>query len=535
MDNINRNFRIMERRDFLKISGLAGIAVILGLAPQCTQPVKSPNILFIMTDQQPVSCVGVYNEAVKTPHLDKLARQGITFDNFYISGFPCSPSRASILTGRYPHNHGVIKNDIQLDPSIPTLGSICREAGYQTGYFGKGHLGGNMYPDRHKDPLPEKFTEYWRYEIRKTPEGWQLEKMGGGPGEDFPQLGFTEWAGGWRQYKDWLKEHGQDQFVVQAGNHDAVQSTPEGKHMFSRLGEEYHMAAFFAEKTEQFVRQHAKDAEPWAAVLSFFGPHLPVSPPKPWDTIYSLDNIPLPGNHFDSLEGKPYRQQNNDLCYVLPRWSDEQFKDYIRRYWGYCGYIDQQIGTIFVALQETGQWDNTIVIFTSDHGDMVGSHGMIWKLGTCGYEELFRVPAIIKVPGILDKNRHSNALAGNIDLLPTILEAAGIKLPGDIDGRSLIPIIKGTANQHRDIVFADVMDESIICRNEKYKFVLNWKNKDLDELYNLETDPGELMNLALQPEFSDHVKEMKEKVFQWTEEARHPYSKLIKQSVLEKD
>ncbi len=485
-----------------------------------------------MTDQQPVSCVGVYNEAVRTPHLDQLASEGVTFNNFYISAFPCSPSRASMLTGLYPHHHGVIQNNVLLDPSIPTLGSICQEAGYHTGYFGKGHLGGNMYPDQNKDPLPEEFTEYWHWEISESDDGWQFEKVDGGPGEDFPQLGFTEWAGGWRQYKNWLRERGQNQFIAVAGNHEAVPSATEGKHMFSLLGEDNHMAAFFAEKTEQFIRTHSEDAKPWLAVLSFFGPHLPVSPPEPWDTLYSLDDTPLPANHLDSLLGKPYGQQNN-LAYVLPGWSDEQFKDYIRRYWGYCGYLDQQIGKVAVALKETGQWDNTLVVFTSDHGDMVGAHGMIWKLDTCGYEELFKVPAIIKIPAMKNRGFRTNVLAGTIDLLPTILEAAGIPLPQRIDGQSLLPVIGDKTDLHREIVFSDVMNQSIVCRNERYKFVLNWRERDLDELYDLQSDPGEMKNLAYDDDSQDVVRIMKHQILQWAKETGHRYADLIARKAAE--
>ena len=134
----------MERRDFLRATGLACIVAVAGLTPQCVSERDRPNILFIMTDQQPVSCVGVYNQAVRTPHLDKLASEGATFSNFYISAFPCSPSRAGMLTGLYQHHHEVIQNNVLLDPSVPTLGSICKEAGYHTGYFGKGHLGGEI-------------------------------------------------------------------------------------------------------------------------------------------------------------------------------------------------------------------------------------------------------------------------------------------------------------------------------------------------------------------------------------------------------
>ncbi len=518
---------------FLKIAAVVAIAANSGLTLHCARVKDRPNILFIMTDQHPVSCVGVYNEAVRTPHLDKLASEGATFNNFYISGFPCSPSRASMLTGLYPSNHGVITNNILLDPSIPSLGFICREAGYHTGYFGKGHLGGNMYPNRNTDPSREEFTEYWNLEVRESEDGWRLEKVEGGPGEDAPQLGFTEWAGGWLQYKEWLKEQGQDQFVARAGNHEDVPSAPEGKHMYSLLGEETHMAAFFTEKTEQFIREHSKDAQPWAAVLSYFGPHLPVAPPKPWDTLYSLDDIPLPPNHRDSLEGKPRRQQNNRLCYVLPRWSDEQFKDYIRRYWGYCGYLDQQIGKVLDILKETGEWDNTIVVFTSDHGDMVGAHGMIWKLTACGYEELFKVPAIIRIPGIETTGIRSDVLAANIDLLPTILEAARIEVPQRIDGKSLLAVVRGEADRHREKIFADVMDQSIVFRDARFKFVLNWKERDLDELYDLETDPGEMNNLAYEDGYEEVAQDMKRQILEWTEAIGHRYADLIAQKAEE--
>ena len=172
------------------------------------------------------------------------------------------------------------------------------------------------------------------------------------------------------------------------------------------------MAAFFSEKTEQFIRQHQDSDQPWAAVLSFFGPHLPVAPPQPWDTMYSLDDVPLPSNLYDSLENKPVYQRQPQLQYVLGQWNEEQYKDYIRRYWGYAGYIDSQIGRVLQALDDTGQWDNTIIVFTTDHGDMIGAHGMIYKLGGNAYEELFHVPAIIRIPGTNNPGRKLSPLVG---------------------------------------------------------------------------------------------------------------------------
>ena len=526
-----------------------GLFILTILVLTACQKVTSPkpNILFIMTDQQPLSCVGAYgNDQIATPNIDRLAQEGSLLQNFYIAAFPCSPSRASFLSGRYLHNHNVFTNNVKMDESIPTLGQILSEANYHTGYFGKAHLSGAMYVGRQSggdgidymhtiepdDPVGEDITEYWHHERREGESGWITQKVDGGLGEDFPQLGFQEWAGGWRQYKDWLSDHGQDEFARTAGNHDALQSAPEGQHMYSKLGEKYHMAAFFTEQTEQFVRKHSKSEKPWAAVLSYFGPHLPVSPPQPWDTLYALQDIPLPANLQDNLIGKPKAQRKTELQYVLGQWTNDQYKDYIRRYWGYSGYIDAKIGEILRVLQETGQWENTIVIFTTDHGDMVGGHGMIFKLGSNGYEELFHVPAIIRIPALDQRGTKIESLVSSIDLLPTILEAAEIDLPEKIDGKSLIPILNQPDQKHREAIFSEIHSTSnegkvIICRSDNFKYVYHWMSQDVDELYNLEVDPGELKNLYVDETYQTMVEEMRRLIIDWAQSTGHRYADLI--------
>jgi len=512
---------------------------------QKQEAISKTNLLFIITDQQPLSCVGAYgNNTIMTPNLDELAQEGFLFQNYYIAAFACSPSRASMLTGRYLHNHNVFTNNVLLDPTIPSLGTILSQADYHTGYFGKAHLSGSMYVGRKGgdgidymhdsellDPVGEDIKDYWHYERVASDSGWVTKRVKGGLGEDFPQLGFQEWAGGWRQYKDWLVSHGQQEFAQMAGNHDALQSAPEGQHMYSKLGEQYHMAAFFREKTQKFVRKHRESSQPWAAVISFFGPHLPVAPPVPWDTLYSLDDIPLPTNLMDSLKGKPRSQNKPQLQYVLGQWNNNQYRDYIRRYWGYSSFIDDQIGKVFKTLKETGQWDNTIIVFTTDHGDMIAAHGMIYKLGSNGYEELFHVPAIMRIPGLPATGVKIQQLASSIDLLPTILEALHLKTPEKIDGKSLIPILNQSRDTHRENLFLEVHGAGhiIICRDKQYKYVYHWLSNDVDELYDLSSDPGEMDNLYQDQEHQEVAKQMREKIIQWAEETKHRYSELIKQ------
>ena len=362
--------------------------------------------------------------------------------------------------------------------------------------------------------------------------GWTTNYTKGGFGEDYPQLGFTEWMGGWRHYKDWLISEGQEEFATMAGNHDVIQSAPEGQHMFSLLGEEYHMATYFTNEATGFIRAKHKDDKPWGAVVSYFGPHLPVAPPKPWDTLYALSDVELPSNLVDSLVNKPKAQRKTELQYVLGQWTHKQYKDYIRRYWGYSGFIDAQIGRIFTLLKETNQWENTIIIFTSDHGDMVGGHGMIFKLGSNAYEELFHVPAIIRIPGSGKVNGEVKSLTSSIDIFPTVLDAARIEIPAGVDGQSLLPLLSGEVDEGNQPVFAEIHSPGpygkiIMCRDGRYKYVYHWQSPDMDELYDLERDAGELDNLYTDSKSQDVVMRMQKSIIDWSRSTGHTYANLI--------
>ncbi len=516
----------VSRRGFLKATAAGTLAGHLPATVEAASG-RRLNLLWIMTDQQPISTIGAYgNPVVKTPHLDRLAAEGARFNRFHISAFPCSPSRATMFTGREAHHHGVVRNDILLAPNVPALGDVLKAAGYATGYVGKWHLSGNMYRGRSGS---KPFDGGWYYRRKPDPEGFKLEKTPGGTGEDAPQHGFDFWAGGWHHYHEYLRSVGLGEIAdkKQAGNHNDLPSGPEGTHIFSKLPQEHHMASFFAQRSVEFLRQQKGSDRPFGLVLSFYGPHLPVAPPKPWDEMYPIDAAPLPKNLRDDLKGKPARQRANRRCYKLPVWKDDQFRDYIRRYWGYCSYIDQQIGRVLDALDETGRAKDTIVLFTADHGDMVGAHGFVFKLGHCGYDELLRVPFLLRCPGLIKPGMTTDALASNVDIVPTLLEMMRIAPPAGLDGRSFLPVLKDPPGAHRQAVFCNTMENNLTVITRRWKYVLNWHPRDLDELYDLQADPGEMKNLAHDDAHADVVEQMRDRLRQWLKDTKHPYAHTI--------
>ena len=525
----------ISRRSFLKTATATAAAATSGRTP-CESGGRAEgtgrlNLLWIMTDQQPVSMVAAYGKAgLKTPHLDRIAAEGMRFDRFHIAAFPCSPSRSCFLTGRYSHNHGVIQNDVPLADSVPALGDILKDAGYATGFAGKWHLSGHMYRNqRGRKP----YDGVWYYERVPNKAKFEYTKVRGGAGEDQPQHGFDQWVGGWKHYRDYLREAGLGELVAESsvGNHNDLPSGPEGTHIYSKLPEEHHMAAFLAGEAEQFLEAQKDSADPFALVLSFYGPHLPVAPPKPWDEMYPLEEVPLPPNHHDDLEGKPVRQLTNGRCYKQPEWEEKQFRDYVRRYWGYCSYIDHQIGRVLAALEASGKAGDTIVLFTSDHGDMLAAHGFVFKLGHCGYDELLRVPFLLRCPGRIEAGSTSDALVSSVDVLPTLLEMMRVPAPETLDGRSFVPLLRGEAEKHREALVCNSAEHNLTIVSTQWKYVLNWDPRDLDELYDLVADPGEKANLAADPAHAAVVSDLRTKLMQWLEETGHPYRHSIAQAM----
>lgn len=505
---------------------------------------KIPNILIIMTDEEPITGIGCYgNEIIKTPAQDSIANGGVRFTNHYCASYPCTPSRASIITGRYSHNHGLVSNDIQLSDEIPTLATILADFGYETAWIGKSHMGGHIYRLSDED---------FKVKVRiPNTYGYEYEFVKGGVGEDESIGGFSHWIGGWKHYQKYLKQHETelpaDVDITKTGGH-RIAPASENQHEFSKISEDHHVEHFLADETINFLNSMKNKAQPFCCVLSFYGPHSPVAPPKPWDDMYKIEDIELPQNFDASLECKPFAQYSTPGKFVRSRWTEARCKDYIRRYYGFISYIDNQIERVLDALKTNQQDNDTIIVFTSDHGDMIGQFGMILKMGACGYDILMKTPLLIKWPGNIPNGKVIDALASNIDILPTLLDFAGVSIPEGIDGVSLKSTIlnkyqcmdnNGEFSDARDKIFISVMGSGFVVRKGYWKFVLNCgagnavsmvKERQMDELYNMEEDIWEIANLAYIPEYVEIVDELKEEIFSWLKDTDHPYADIVREN-----
>lgn len=496
---------------------------------------SNPNILFIMTDQESTSLSGCYgNQTIKTPARDSIAENGIRFQNHYVASFPCSPSRATMVTGLLAHHHGVVTNGIVLDEQMETLGSQVKQAGYETFWIGKSHMGGWF------EPHDEETCPY--HELFLTDQGFQWKKHpGGAGGEDYALNGFDNWISGWSDYRAYLQgtdlpdEIKHDRWV---GGHAVMESGLDSGHAYSRLTAEHHMAHWMSDRAVDALETHAESDRPFCMVLSYYAPHHPVAPPKPYDTMYRAADMVLPESyrHSTSSHNLPGVNPENQVdTYVAETWTEEQSKAYLARYHGYVTYLDDQMMRVLDALRATGQYENTIVVFSSDHGDMLCEQGMIYKHTFNGYDTLMKVPLMVQWPQGITGGQVCEALTSHVDLTPMLLTLAGVEPTVEMDGISTAGLLTGeTTTAARDAVFIDVMNEGFVMRDVRWKFVLNAALSNgktlrkMDELYDMEQDPLEMTNLARAPGQQERVEQMTLRIFAWLDATGHPYASHIR-------
>lgn len=494
-----------------------------------------PNILFIITDQQRKDAMGAYgNPLLRTPHLDRLASEGIRFEHFFIAAFPCSPSRASFLTGLYPHTHGVVVNNLILDPSLPNLGALLQQAGYHTAWMGKWHLAG---PNR----------------LVRDEQGRALKQERAPADERTPplRLGFETEVSAGLHYLNYLRQLGLEEPLpgrkVRGGHHTVIQDG------HSVIPEEHFVSAFLAREAVKFLEAQRDAERPFFLGLSFPGPHRPMTPPEPWDKLYHPEQMVLPANHRDLMTHKPrshrqfhwymlreglnpanlkrYLVYEEEMWDLLDRghFGEREFKELMAHYYGFITYLDQWIGYVLDAVDRLGLRDRTIVIFTSDHGEFMGSHGCIFK-AMAMYDELMNVPFLLRYPPLTHHpspiKHQTSALVSSVDVVPTLLELVGVPMPHAVQGRSFASLLRGETEQHRDAVFTSFPAfhrQVRMVRTAEWKYVLNWRPREVDELYHLRRDPGELHNLALEPGHEEVLREMQERLFAWMEETNDPW------------
>jgi len=433
------------------------------------------NILVLHTDEHVLSFLGIMgNRQVRTPNIDALANDGgMTFDNAYTCNGVCVPSRCTLMTGRHPVAHGVVQNSMPLPRNEQTLGEIFSDAGYATGYFGKTHFG------RNDDDM--------------TGEGWQ---------ESFI------WH---KQYNEYLAAHGVKVHYPEGLEIDS--KLRYWKIGTSRIPLEHYFENVIADKAISFIR--SRSGGPFLAFVSFNAPHSPFTPPPPYDRMYAPDEMELMPRFEDGLDNKPpgfVRWITQNRKYV----SEEELRIYLAHVYGLITLVDDNVGRVVNCLKEQGVYDNTLILFTSDHGDYGTSFGMFGKSWS-SRDILMKTPLIWSWPGLRSSPRRIDALVDNTDILPTLLDFAGIPVPAKVQGRSLASLLDGTAETIKDAVFAynqyeysgGFQAESMI-RAGRWKLVQ--VNDFKGELYDLKTDPWEINNLIDDDQYRDLVVDLRERL-----------------------
>ncbi|MBL6937613.1 MAG: alkaline phosphatase family protein [Alphaproteobacteria bacterium] len=476
------------------------------------------NILFITADQWRAECLSALGHpVVRTPNLDALARDGVLFANHFANAVPCGPSRTSLHTGMYLQNHRSGTNGTPLEARHTNWAREAAAIGYDPVLFG--------YTDTSLDPRELQEDDPWRFTYEGPLPGIRpLVLMGDTP----------------RQWVDWLRSQGyripepiQRAYSLRADGPDYEDgaSVPRPLAMPSEADD----TNWLADRCMDYIRN--ADG-PFIAHLSILRPHPPFVAPEPYNAMY--DPMAVPG--FSRLAApEDEAAQHPWLAHQLSRRAfrapavDKRLRRMKAVYYGLMREVDDTLGRVFAMLKETGRWDDTMIVFTSDHGEQMGDH---WLLGKCGYfDASYRIPLIVR-----DPRRSADAGRGqvvtrfteNVDIMPTMLEAIGAEIPLQCDGRSLSPFLEGKGapetwrtEAHWEFDFRDPADDTAekalgltmhqcsmnIIRDERFKYVHFTKLPPL--LFDLQEDPGEFTNLAGDPRYVSVMLEYAQKLLSW--------------------
>jgi len=463
------------RRNLLRTAGavVASTALTGKRSEAAKAPAETrPNILWICTDQQRFDTIGsLGNPHIRTPNLDKLAKSGVAFTHAYCQSPICTPSRAGFLTGMYPETvHGCMNGNDHWDGAAPLITKTLANAGYDCGLSGKLHLSSAR-------PGP----------IEKRPDdGYRVFHWSHGPPDNWPKG---------HAYSDWLKSKG-------TSYNKLIK-----KHGFIPF--ELHQTTWCARRAADFIREERKG--PWLFSMNSFAPHSlggRMRPPKKYLDRFDIESLPGPHFRDSDLEAQK-RLKGVDFQTKAVKYSKKAGQLYQAQYWALVELIDENVGRLMKVLEETGQRDNTIVIFMSDHGESLGDHGQRRK-GCRFYEGLARVPLIISWPGRFKQGIKSQALVELTDIVPTLLEATGLPVPKEMHGRSLLPILEGKANPHahrdfvRSIYYRALTGRSYasMIRTRSHKLVC-YHGTGLGELFDMKKDPHEFDTLWDDPTCAD--------------------------------
>ncbi|MBM3786758.1 MAG: DUF4976 domain-containing protein [Acidobacteria bacterium] len=439
-----------------------------------------PNVLLFCTDQQRFDTIGALgNPHIRTPHLDRLAANGVAFENAYCQTPICTPSRASFLTGCYASALHVNRNGNEYFPlrfQERLLSRHLNNAGLECGMAGKFHLS----------------SAYQRVEPRLE-DGYRHFEWSHAPRMDWPVHKHS--------YAKWLRDKGAD-FQSEYAKRKLGGRPAE---FDAGIAAELHETTWCADYATRWIRGGLR--KPWFITVNTYAPHPPHQPPPEFLERMQPSRLPLPlwrssdATQQAKLATVDFQSQAKDPS----TYASQMLK---AAYYAQIEFVDDAFGKVMDAIRDTGQLDNTLVVFLSDHGETLGDHGLTHK-GCRFYEGLVHVPLIVSWPAKFKRGLRSKALVELTDIVPTILDSLGLRQPWYLHGRSLKPLLEGNSVKHRDFVrseYHDALDlpdhsHANMLRNERYKLV-HYHGHSLGELYDLERDPHEFTNLWDDPRHS---------------------------------
>lgn len=497
----------LNRRDFLGAltagAGLTQAAASegsLGNPAQATtrRTGKPKNVLLLMSDQHAPFALGVNGDSVAhTPNLDALAHSAVRFDSAYCTNPVCLPSRASLLTGLYTHHNGCYSNDTPWPYDHKTLAHYFHAAGYITSLIGKMHFddGQTHGFDYHLD-----FNEWFQYLGPKT-KIWADE------------LGFPNSGAGQPQIPElWGK---QDPWAGARIDDDREGYVALGR--ISHLAEEDHFESFVARETIRFLKTYGKKY-PFLLISSFLKPHDPFMPAGRFAGMYNPARMKVPetwGKVDLSSVPRVIRRAIEWPSATPELRNPEAVKIRIAMYYAQLAQTDDCIGRVLRTLRELDLEDDTIILYTADHGEMLGRHGLWNKF--VFYEPSVGLPLICRVPGLTPEGVQCKTPVSLVQMVATLTELCGLPTPPGLDGGSFTPSLRQPRQTLDTTVFAEFAlgspEPRFMIRRGDYKYC--YYVHDMPELYDLRTDPQEMKNLALLPAYKGRVKEMQQRLFAW--------------------
>ena len=455
---------------------------------QKTSKPKQPNFLFVLVDDQPFDAMGNSRRYpfLETPNMDRLAKEGVKVENFFVTQSICSPSRASFLTGTYPHIHGVNQNNKHVDPKwdeFAPFSSHLQKAGYQTAHVGKIH----MAHTRGKNHIR--------------------------PGFDY-----------------WFSFVGQGKYFDPPVNENGKEYQEKG-----------YMTDILTNKAISWLKQKRDSNKPFSLNLWHKAVHQPHLPAPRHADLYPEEELPTPPfeTHKETFKGKPQWQRKKTFGFDwkknLPIPSELPEKQWPINYERNMDLlrclvaIDESLGRVLETLKQIGELDNTVIIYSSDNGYFMGEHTFLDK--RLAYENSMRVPMLIRYPKLIQPNTIVNEQCLNIDVAPTILDLAGIEKPDYMQGESMVNLLKGGKQEdwRTSILFEYYLDtywpyagpNQIAVRTPSYKLVDAFLKNDIDELYDLKKDPGEMTNLIDNPKYDAIEEELRTEAIKLKKQYRY--------------